>query len=694
MEDFKFKHSDWWDGLMAALMTAVVLLIVPVVLIIVEQGQVSGPASGALKNEMSALMTLVILVSIPAIAASFLRGMFPKGTHSRLTFGMVEVAVVLLYAYIVLLGSNLSTVLGLMKYQPDLNRVFLTLLYLIALIAVGHLSTWFWHRREWLESIGTKLPEKKPLPKGLGLEFSPRMGVPPLAQKEARSTLLSLVIAPALIFLLMIPAVPLLMNSTLPADLQSFLNRLDQIPSIILGLGVILFPIAWMRGFYAKGSFGRLTFGLAFTVFLVIYIFFVLTVPDIGTGLHDLGVHLDFALLVTMLMIVPLFYAIETFGEFWDERKPWKARLGFEIKGKPLNVASPFLDFNYRMGKIGDGAETSRKAYIGWMLVPIILLSLLAGVLDDTTSITNNLALANEMTRIAAAIAPIGLLIVIISFFFGYYPRGCFGRLVLGMAIAAVILLYVMAIFMNGELETAFRNSGLKIGLEPILSLFLFYAAISFIVPICELVDNRRKWKFKVGRPMKPLSPPAKGLFSDFKLRYARFVAGTKGARSALKKYVIVPVLIVTVIRAALMSIDLPSLPIVDLAAMRDAINSLLDLNTSIFIVGGAMVVVQFWRNSWGRGSFSRLVFGLGATGVGVLWTIVLLSGLMSMNTNVQIGIPGTGFALDISGQLNQALQYIFIIAIVLSCLAGVKYFREYLHNRRFWLEDRDKGVV
>jgi hypothetical protein len=119
-----------------------------------------------------------------------------------------------------------------------------------------------------------------------------------------------------------------------------------------------------------------------------------------------------------------------------------------------------------------------------------------------------------------------------------------------------------------------------------------------------------------------------------------------------------------------------------------------LDLNTSIFIIGGAMVVVQFWRNSWGRGSFSRMVFGLAATGLGVLWTIILLSGLMSMNTNVQIGIPGTGFALDISGQLNQALQYIFIIAIVFSCLAGVKYFREYLHNRRFWLEDRDKGVV
>jgi len=292
----------------------------------------------------------------------------------------------------------------------------------------------------------------------------------------------------------------------------------------------------------------------------------------------------------------------------------------------------------------------------------------------------NNMALANEMTRIAAAIAPIGLLIVIISFFFGYYPRGCFGRLVLGMAIAAVILLYVMAIFMNGELETAFRNSGLKIGLEPILSLFLFYAAISFIVPICELVDYRRKWKFKVGRPMKPLSPPAKGLFSDFKFRYARFVAGAKGGRKALMSYVIMPVLIVAVARSVLQSMDNPIL--------NAAAGSLLDLNASLFLIGGAMVVVQFWRNSWGRGAFSRLVFGLGATGVGVLWTIIFMGGLLTMNT--QVGVPGTPFMFDISSYL----QYVFIIMVVLSGLAGVKYFREFLRNRRFWLEDRDKGVV
>ena len=675
MEDFKFKHGTMVKGIVATTITAVLLIVVPVVLALILRSKTSTPALG---SELLSLVQLIVLLGIPVAAASFFRGFYKKGGLARMTFGVVETGLILLYLSILLLSSNLPQVLDLLQYNPDFTSIYLVLLYLVALLAFGYVVELFWFREEWLKSIGVKLSEKPPLKEGLALDFSLRVGVPPMAQGEARSKLLLLIIIPSLLFLLVPPLVSGLID--VPSEGLRLFTALANIVGSLLLLGLLLLPIAWIRGFYPKGSFGRLAFSLAYVLFLIVYIYLVLVGHGLNDWFFDNGIHFDYDLMILLVMIIPAFHAIEALGELIDERNPWKARLGFPIKGKQLNVDSMLLDFNLRTGKIGNGAKAAKRSYIGWLLMPFLILSLVSGILDDATQIANNVALAQEIGNIASAIAPFALVIIALNFVWGFYPRGSFGRLTFGILKVPFILLLVNAVFLDGALEQALWNSDLKIALGPIIELFLIYTALVALIPVCELIDYRREWKFRVGRKLRPLSAPEKGLLTDFKLRYTRFVEGAKMARRTFRTYIIMPVIFILVIRALLNSLNEPIL--------NQALQGLQDLDSIVLSIGVVLVIVQFCRGSYRAGSFSRLCFGLIAAGFIVLWTYAFVNGMIRVNS--LIDVPDTPIQFD----LTPYLQWFLIIMLIWAAFKGVRYLIEYILHRNQWLESRESWVV
>ena len=675
MEDFKFKHGTMRKGIFEASIAALLFIVVPVAIALILR---SGNSTPGLGSGLLDLIQLIALLGIPVAAASFFRGFYRKGSLARMTFGLVEFALALLYLAVLLLSSNLPQVLGLLQFHPDLTNIFLALLYLVVLRAFGYFVEMSWFREEWLKSIGIETPSKPALKENLALDFSLRVGIPPEAQREARNKLLLLIVIPSLLLLLIPPAISSLVDVPLEA-LELFAVLANIVGSLLL-LGLVLVPIAWMRGFYPKGSFGRLAFSLAYVLFLIVYIYMVLVGHGLNSWLFANGVHFDYDLMVLLVMIIPTFQAVEALGELIDERKPWKARLGFAIKGKPLNVDSMLLDFNLRTGKIGNGAKAAQRAYIGWLLLPFLILSILSGILDDVTQISSNVALAQEIGNVAGAIAPFAIVIIALSFVWGFYPRGSFGRLTFGLLKVPFILLFVNAIFLDGALEQALWNSDLKITLDPIIELFLIYAALVAMLPVCELVDYRREWKYRVGRKLKALSPPEKGLLTDFKLRYTRFVEGAKMARKTFRSYMLVPVVFVLVVRAVLTSMNN--------AILDQAIQGLRDLDSTVIAIGVVLVIVQFCRGSYRAGAFSRLCFGLIATGLIVLWTFVFVSSMTRINT--LFGVPGTPVQVDIS----PFLQLFLVIMVLWSAVVGLRYLIEYGRHRSQWLESRESWVV
>jgi hypothetical protein len=100
------------------------------------------------------------------------------------------------------------------------------------------------------------------------------------------------------------------------------------------------------------------------------------------------------------------------------------------------------------------------------------------------------------------------------------------------------------------------------------------------------------------------------------------------------------------------------------------------------------LVIIQFCRGSYRAGSFSRLCFGLIATGLIVLWTYVFVGGMT--NINALIAVPGTPMQFD----LTPYLQWFLLIMLIWSASIGLRYLIEYYRQRNQWLESRESWVV
>ncbi len=675
MGDFKFSNGKVKNGILASVISAVALLAIPAMVILTSRAFTG--AAPAFYTNANSLLTIIVIAAIPAIALAFFRGHYPKGTVSRLIFGEAESAAVLLYLVLVVTSTYLTGALDALSYNFDANRLLLVLLYVVPIMAVGFVGQFFANRREWLKSTGVEKPVK-PLPSGIGLDFTPRVGDPARAIKDTKRWFLGLVLIPAVLLLVAVPAVYSLAPSLSPAVI-ALLDDLSGIVDVVLLLGIVALPLTYFRGFYPKGSFSRMTLFILQSLFLVYYIYSVLVYSNLGTGLDGVGLHFDYNEVVLLLMLIPLFSIVVAVGEVVDERMNWKERLGLAVRRKPINTASAFLDFNPRTGRLGDAAKACRRSYIFWMVLPLIALSVAAGIVRDATVITNNLGLASEIDAIATAIIPVSIIIVAISFPYGFFPKGSFGRFVFGMALVPVLVLFVLSVFGNGALQRALFNSDLKVDLSFVQLLIMLYALSFAIVPACEVADGRRAWKKMYGRSLKQLSPSRPGLMTDFRIRYAKFVSGAKDGRKGIISFVVIPVIVLVATRAALESTDNPY--------MQQALASLVGLDAKLAIVGFGLAAVMFVRGLWGPGAFSRLLFGLVATAVDVLWTLVLIGGLD--NVSAQINIPG-GFSIDLSPYLG----YVLIIFVILAAFSGVKYTMEFLRHREEWSKTRETRVV
>ncbi|MDD1769536.1 MAG: hypothetical protein LUO79_00460, partial [Methanomassiliicoccales archaeon] len=106
MGDFKFSNGKVKKGILAAIVSAIVLLAIPVMILLVARA-ITGLA-GAFYENANSLVLIVIIASIPAIVLAFFRGHYPKGSASRLVFGEAETASLAVYLLLVLTSPYLS----------------------------------------------------------------------------------------------------------------------------------------------------------------------------------------------------------------------------------------------------------------------------------------------------------------------------------------------------------------------------------------------------------------------------------------------------------------------------------------------------------------------------------------------------------------------------------------------------------
>ncbi|MCG7843800.1 MAG: hypothetical protein MIO90_00025 [Methanomassiliicoccales archaeon] len=195
-----------------------------------------------------------------------------------------------------------------------------------------------------------------------------------------------------------------------------------------------------------------------------------------------------------------------------------------------------------------------------------------------------------------------GIALIVLGFFKGGYPKGSYSRLTLGMTVAVLAIVYVFSLLLDGRLQTVISDELFELDLALLFVLYFVVAIFNIFMQLGELVDYRRAWSNGNAQitDQEKEDPEQHRWFHDFRLRYGSLFNGIKLSKTILIGFVIIPLALVIVIKAAFSSLSSDEV---------DVLLEILDrIITFVLMLGLPMTFLAFFKGFYPRGSFSRFL--------------------------------------------------------------------------------------
>jgi hypothetical protein len=161
-------------------------------------------------------------------------------------------------------------------------------------------------------------------------------------------------------------------------------------------------------------------------------------------------------------------------------------------------------EFSLKDGKIRGGLFSAIGASLKSVVVPIIIFTVITGVLSAVNEFNENLGLkmVNDMRNMALML---GLPIVFLSFFRGYYPKGSYSRLTFAIATTIMICVWIWFVMQGGKFQLSASRADLNMDLSGLVLLFVIAAAIGGLYFVAELFSYRKEY---LARKVTPVGSP------------------------------------------------------------------------------------------------------------------------------------------------------------------------------------------
>lgn len=276
-------------------------------------------------------------------------------------------------------------------------------------------------------------------------------------------------------------------------------------------------------------------------------------------------------------------------------------------------------EFAPKLGSAGKGALSAVGAFIKFLFVPYLLVTIVDRMTsgeDDAWVGTVN-SLATDMLQVVIIF---GLVLTVLSFLKGFYPKGSYSRMIFSVVCAVVVLVFGYSLMLGGDVQSFFDSESLDIDVMFLFYLFILLVALRVLQHIGELPDHRFEFMTfmskKLGTPA-PAPVPIEDVNAhkpqhDFRPRYGRLSSGFKEARKAAGTYIAWPVFSLMVAGAAITKIG-DEVPV-------EFTNELEDLVGIILLIGIALCLLMFFKGFYPKGSVSRMSFWIAAVAIICLW--------------------------------------------------------------------------
>ena len=152
----EFSPKDWRieSGAILAGVAVGLLVAVPLVLFYLIRIRFSGSLSHDGVEALSLFLLYALILGAVITLSLFLHGCYQKGTRSRLFFGMASGMLLILYSFMVLVTSRLTSVLSDIGLQLDTTFAAAMVTYASAMVMFSAGGEYLSSRRTWEESVG------------------------------------------------------------------------------------------------------------------------------------------------------------------------------------------------------------------------------------------------------------------------------------------------------------------------------------------------------------------------------------------------------------------------------------------------------------------------------------------------------------------------------------------------------------
>lgn len=161
MNEFALEEGEVSKGIIGGVLGVIKYLVIPLAIMYVVTSFISGVGEDIpVQDKLDLVMNAVILVGIPITVLSFFTGFYPKGSYSRMTFGLITVLAIGVWIWMVTLGGNLTIEVEGVGVALSFTPLVYLFLLPVGLKGVYYLAEAPSYREEWLEERGKEGPEE------------------------------------------------------------------------------------------------------------------------------------------------------------------------------------------------------------------------------------------------------------------------------------------------------------------------------------------------------------------------------------------------------------------------------------------------------------------------------------------------------------------------------------------------------
>jgi hypothetical protein len=154
MSEFSFAEGNVGKGIVAAVVSGIKYLLLPLILLIGASSLLvqAGGQGMARQIGLEEAINAVVIIGTPIVVLSFFRGYYPRGSISRFTFGAIVVALICLWIWFVTRGGALTLEFEQFGLSLSFTGLVLLFIFAAALKGVYYLAEMLSYRQEWLRS--------------------------------------------------------------------------------------------------------------------------------------------------------------------------------------------------------------------------------------------------------------------------------------------------------------------------------------------------------------------------------------------------------------------------------------------------------------------------------------------------------------------------------------------------------------